>query len=436
MLHRVVRVAVLTLGYLLPASVHAQQLTRQIGQLFTFPAGCDSLICLTNLTGPHGEHFKLSANRDGRAFIDFITQSIGISVSNTPISSSSSGTTFRFEGIRPVATSTSGGPIFAERAQTLGRGRWFAGMGVTQMDFARLRGVPLDRINFTYTHEDVDSTTGLPTTGDLGSPNYENDVIRVQVAMNVSLLVASFGLTYGVVDGVDVGVTVPFVRTSMNGTSVAQIIPADPSRIFHYFGGTATNPVLSAVRIVRGSAAGLGDVEGHLKINVAQGDHVGVAVFGSARFPTGDENNLLGSGAFSGRGLGILSVRLGQLSTHLNLGYTVRDAATQNNSVDGSLGYDVLVAPTVTMAFDVLSAWQIGATNLRVPAPIVYNKPITRTLDVTNIPSQPDNYMGLSFGFKFRTHRGIEIVTNALFPLRDSGLQPNVAWTGALQYNF
>ena len=55
---------------------------------------------------------------------------------------------------------------------------------------------------------------------------------------------------------------------------------------------------------------------------------------------------------------------------------------------------------------------------------------------VTNIPSQPDNYMGLSFGFKFRTHRGIEIVTNALFPLRDSGLQPNVAWTGALQYNF
>jgi hypothetical protein len=44
--------------------------------------------------------------------------------------------------------------------------------------------------------------------------------------------------------------------------------------------------------------------------------------------------------------------------------------------------------------------------------------------------------MALSFGFKFRTRRGIEIVTNALFPLRDSGLQPNVAWTGALQYNF
>jgi hypothetical protein len=302
-------------------------------------------------------------------------------------------------------------------------------MGVTQMDFQRLRGVPLDRISFNFTHEDADSNG-------LGSPNFENDLIRVQVAMNVSLLVASFGLTYGLVDGVDVGVTVPFVRTSMSGTSVAQIIPANPAEIDHYFGGTSTSPVLSAVRTVRGSAAGLGDVEGHLKINVAQGDHVGVAVFGSARFPTGDENNLLGSGAFSGRGLGVLSVRLGQLSTHLNLGYTVRDAVTQNNSVDGSLGYDVLVAPTVTMAFDVVSSWQIGASNLHVPAPVVYTQPITRTLDVTNIPSQPDNYMALSFGFKFRTRRGIEIVTNALFPLRDSGLQPNVTWTGALQYNF
>jgi len=429
MLRRVVRVGVLMLGCLLPAAAHAQQLTSQIGQLFTFPAGCTTFICLQNLGNGHGDHFKPAADRDGTAFIAFITQSIGTSVSNTPISSSSSGITFRFEGIRPVATSTSGGPIFAERAQTLGRGRWFAGMGLTQMDFQRMRGVPLDRITFNYTHEDADGNG-------LGSPNFENDLIRVQVAMNVSLMVASFGLTYGIVDGVDVGVTVPFVRTAMSGTSVAQIVPADPSQILHYFGGTATDPVLTAVRTVRGASAGIGDVEGHLKINVAQGDHVGFAVFGSARFPTGDENNLLGSGAFSGKGLGVLSVRLGQLATHLNLGYTVRDAVTQNNSVNGSAGYDLLVAPTVTMAFDMISDWQIGASNLKVPAPVVYTLPITRTLDVTNIPSQPDNYLGLSFGFKFRTHRGVEIVTNALFPLRDSGLQPNVAWTGALQYNF
>lgn len=432
MLQRVTRVLAVLSGCLLPTTVQAQHLRDQIRQLFSFPAGCQDFICLAGISpndSLHLQHFKPAADRDGSTFVEFISQSIGISVSNTPISSSSSGTTFRFEGLRPVATSTSGGPIFAERAQTLGRGRWFAGMGLTVLSYDKLRGVPLDRITFTFTHQDT------PPIG-LGNPNFENDIIRVQMALKVSLLVSSFSLSYGLVDGLDLGVTVPVVRTSMSGTSIAQIVPADPATILHRFGGTSAAPVLTAVRAVQGSATGLGDVEGHLKINVAQSDRVGVAVFGSARFPTGDQNNLLGAGAFSARGLGVLSVRLGQLSTHLNIGYTVRDDSTQNNSIDGAVGYDVLVAPSVTMAFDVLSAWQIGSSNLHVPAPVLYSYPVTRSLDVTNIPSQPDNYMSMNVGFKFRTRRGIEIVTNALFPIRNSGLQPTVAWTGALQYNF
>jgi len=39
-------------------------------------------------------------------------------------------------------------------------------------------------------------------------------------------------------------------------------------------------------------------------------------------------------------------------------------------------------------------------------------------------------------GFKFQTPRGILITTNALFPLRNSGMQPSVVWTGGLEYNF
>ena len=44
--------------------------------------------------------------------------------------------------------------------------------------------------------------------------------------------------------------------------------------------------------------------------------------------------------------------------------------------------------------------------------------------------------MSIAIGFKFATKRGIQIVTNALFPIRDSGLQPSVAFTGGLEYNF
>jgi hypothetical protein len=44
--------------------------------------------------------------------------------------------------------------------------------------------------------------------------------------------------------------------------------------------------------------------------------------------------------------------------------------------------------------------------------------------------------MAASLGFKFATQRGILLVTNALIPLRNSGLQPNVVWTGGIEYNF
>ncbi|MGH7537139.1 MAG: hypothetical protein ACREMF_00770, partial [Gemmatimonadales bacterium] len=275
--------------------LRAQGLRQQIKQLFTF-GSCGEIICLSNLTGAHGDHFKPAADSSGTAFITFVSSSIGISVANTPISSSTSGTTFRFEGGVPVKTSTSAGPIFAQRAQTLGRGRWFVGLGLTQMNFERLRGIPLRDIMFTFTHEDVgDSATGAGIDT-LGIPTFENDFISVKVAMDVSLLVASFSLTYGLVDGVDLRLAVPFVRTAVRGNSVAQFVPAGGT-ILHYFGGTASNPVLTAVSSASGAATGLGDVEGHLKLNLAQGSTIGVALFGSARFPTGDEANLLGSGA-------------------------------------------------------------------------------------------------------------------------------------------
>ena len=47
---------------------------------------------------------------------------------DVPVSAASGGSTFRFQGGVPVRTSTSAGPIFAERAQTLGHGRVLAGI--------------------------------------------------------------------------------------------------------------------------------------------------------------------------------------------------------------------------------------------------------------------------------------------------------------------
>jgi hypothetical protein len=404
-----------------------------VSQMFTFGT-CGQPLCLDllpdSITGVnHGLHFIKATETSGGTVISFLTSAIGFSVSNTPITSSSSGTTFRFEGGAPVATSTSGGPIFGERAQTLGRGRWFLGFGFSQVQFERLNGVSLSDIVFNFTHQNVGDTTIV------GSPALERDFIQMRLDMSVNLLVASFSTTYGLMEGVDVGVTVPFVRTSVSGHSTAEIFLVGGDTL-HHFAGTGLDPVLTATASAAGIASGVGDVDGHLKIRVSQSQHFGIALLGSARFPTGDEGNLLGSGAFSARALGIVSARFGGFNPHGYVGYTFRNGDLQTNSVEGNAGFDNLLAPWATMAFDILGSWQVGASKIGLPSPVQYNAPFPYTLQVTNLPSRRDDFLSMSFGFKFRTRRGIQLVTNALFPLRDAGLQPQAMWTGGLEYSF
>jgi hypothetical protein len=428
------RVACVVLaGIALVAPLRAQDLRQQVRQLFTF-GNCGEVVCLdTTVLFGHGLHYIPASEAVGATLIAFVSTSIGTSVSNTPISSASSGTTFRFAGGVPVKTSTSAGPVFAERAQTLGRGRWFVGLGVTAIDFSRLRGVPLHGIRLTLPHQDT-NPPGTPRDT-LGVPAFENDLIDVQAQMDVSVMVASFSLNYGLVDGVDVGVTVPWVRTAVSGQSNATIVLVGGDTL-HRFSGTGTNPVLTSSSAVDGWASGLGDIEGRMKVSLAQTDRIGVALIGFARFPTGDEANLLGAGRFSGRALGVVSARFGDFSPHANFGLTVRDATDVNNSVEANAGFDTLLSPSTTLAFDLIGSWPVGAPKVDVPAPVLFQAPVEHTVEVTNIPSRRDDLLSLSLGFKFRTTRGIQIVTNALFPLRDSGLQPSVMWTGGVEYNF
>lgn len=410
-------------------SLAAQTLREQIRtDLFTF-GNCGEPLCLAGALTGHGSHFIPATQSAAGDILDLLGNALAASVSNTPVGSTSSGVTYQFVGGLPVKTATSGGPIFGERSQTLGKGRFFVGATVSAMHFERLRGVRMDDIEFNFTHEDT------PPLDTLGSPFFENDVIGVRVAMNVNLIVTTFVASYGLVDGVDLSVAVPIVHTSVQGTSVATIHPAGyPSP--HRFGGTDSLPVMTAVAGMDGSSSGIGDVAARLKVNVSQSSAFGAAILLDGRFATGHADNLLGSGKFSGRGLAIVSAKFGTMAPHLNIGYVFRGAPQSTNSVLATLGFDNAMAGWATMAFDLLSEWQVGDSKLHIPGPVQYQSPFPHSVTPTNIPGQRDDFLSASVGFKFQTPRGILITTNALFPLRDSGMQPSAVWTGGLEYNF
>ncbi|HEV8358015.1 MAG TPA: transporter [Gemmatimonadales bacterium] len=412
----------------LPAQDH-RHLRDRIPELFSFGT-CGQPLCLdgsVSAANGHGDHFLPGVASGNAAIIGFLTDAIGVNASNLPLSASSSGQTFRFEGGLPVKTSGSLGPIFGERAQTLGRGRLVVGANLSGVDLNSLRGVPMDKLVLNFTHADVPGV-GLPGLGD---PEKENDIIQVRLQMYVNLLVSTFFATYGVSDRLDLSVAVPLVHTSLQGRSQAQIYPFGPTAV-HFFTGTSLDPGLTASAATFGSATGIGDIALRAKGSLRSGERFRVAFMADARLPTGSEADLTGTGHLALRGLAILSGRFGDVSPHLNTGYLLRGGKGRTDAFLLTAGFDHPLSDWATLAADVLSEWQTGGGGLQLPGTVTLLYPFVRTVEPTNIPDMEDHRVVGSFGFKFRTPGGPLVVTNALVPLRRGGLQSSLVWTVGL----
>ena len=425
----------------------AQGLRERISQLFIFGAGEDPLF-LGGSADPnnpasiqaHGAHFVPSAVSQNGSLISFLTTAISTNVANAPIGSTSGGVSFHFEAGVPVRTSSSAGPIFAERGQTLGKGRTVVGVGRTSSHLSSLRGSDLNNIELFFTHENVDFPGCDAANGGpchlMGIPNLENDVMQFKLSLDLDVQVTSVYATYGLSDKVDIGIVLPIVSTSLRGQSNANIFPFGGTTAAHFFAGTPANPVLDASRSVEGSAWGLGDVSIRTKVAVQQSARTNIALLADARFATGDNDNLLGSGQFNARALAIMSAKFGALSAHANSGYSYRGGGQQNDAVLATAGFDDLIAPHVTLAADLVSELQVGRSKLRLPPPVLYDVPFKRTVQPTSIPDIADDIVNGSFGFKFTTDNGFTIVTNALVPLNRGGIRANITYTTGVEFAF
>jgi hypothetical protein len=441
------------LALLAPSAGNAQSngtLRSKISQLFIF-GGTDEPLLLGGSVDPnnpasiqaHGHHFVPSAVAENGSLIGFITSAISASLGNVPIATTSGGVTFRFEGGIPVKTSLSSGPIFAERAQTLGRGRAAVGIGHTAFQFSSLRGVPMDNLSLIFTHENVDfpgcSAANGGDCAKMGIPTLENEIMPFRLNLALDVAVTTLYATVGVFDRLDVGVIVPFVSTNLHGESTAQIIPFGPPPAVHFFGGTPDNPVLSANRTVDGSAFGLGDVAVRMKLGVRQSENSGVALLGEARFGTGSPDDLLGSGAFSARGLAAISGRVASFSPHVNFGYAYHARNPQrswNDAVLATAGFDQLVSDQVTIAADVVSELQVGESKLQLPGPVTFDAPYHRVIDPTTIPNMRDDIFNGSFGARVLLWPGWMLVANALVPLNRGGMRSDLVYTTGLEVTF
>lgn len=436
---------------LLPAApLRAQTLRQRVLALFRFgDCGADVLLCLQNTSGQDAALAFSDALESGNSLlIGFVSDAISLSVANIPTPATSAGSVVEFTpGGRIQTRLVSGGPIYAERAPSLGRNKLLLGVLFTQMGFRNLRGIPINDLLFNFRHVDIPGTPGF------GNPIQENNILQVRTQLAIRTFAASFFATYGVTNRLDIGVALPVVYTAITGRSDASIIPFGATSVYS-FGGPAEDPKVSETSYQEGSAIGIGDLGVRFKLNLHQGDKLGLALQGDLRLPTGSVDNLLGLGTVAARGLGVVSAEFGRFTPHVNLGYLYRGRADslQNHSLVAAAGFDHVITDGVTLAVDVLAETEIDRSALRVPADIQYTEPFTRSVPATTIPDIRDNRVDATFGLKWSvpcTDRwphlcatgaergvGMTVITSTVIPLNSGGLRPGIIWSAGLQYKF
>jgi uncharacterized membrane protein YgcG len=304
-------------------------------------------------------------------------------LSSLPFGSSSGGFTYNYDP--SVGTfsrsSESFGPLFAERALTIGRERGSLGVSYQRSTYDTFEGKNLKQreIKFYIQHTDCcGKVQNGVQVGDnsLLNPAFEGDLIEAALSLNLTTDLVVFSATYGLTDRLDLGVAVPLVAVDVNASIRARIqrlaTAANPD--LHVFEGD--NPDERTFSET-GHAAGLGDIMVRAKYNFLRRRGGGLAAAIDLRTPTGDESNLLGSGALQTKVYGIASVAFGKFSPHLNAGY-MRSTRGALSDVSGGLsdaslknewsytaGFDVAVSPRLTLVADVLGRSIVDQGRLR-----------------------------------------------------------------------
>ena len=353
---------------LLNSNIGMAQTDQKLGQIFKTIYGSEGLkveseAVLNPGDRAHFPHFNAAFQTSFSAF----NTALASQLTAVPLPSPASGFTYQYDAASGAFTRStqSFGPILADRAETLGRRKFSVSFNYQRFSFDAIEGVDLKTVSAVFTHD----------SPELGGGRL--DVVATQNSIEATVGQFTAFFNYGVADRIDVSVAVPTVRTSLSLTSEAAIQRLGTSdAAIHFYrnasGGFGTTKSYKS----EGSKTGIGDLIFRVKGTALRREQVALAVGTDFRAPTGDEENLLGSGAPGVKPFAALTFTHKRVAPHVNVGYQwngnsvlAGDVATKTkaNLPDQFLytfGVDVGATSRVTVAFDVLGQRVIDSPRL------------------------------------------------------------------------
>lgn len=336
---------------------------------------------------------------------DTISRFLVAELGTLPISSSAGGFAYRLNpelGVS-VRASDSFGPFFAERSLTTGARGFSFSASYQQASFGEIDGRKL---------RDGSLVSIAAQLGGDAAP-FDVETLTLRLRTDTLTLFANYGVT----ERLDVGVAMPFVRLTLSGT-----------RIDTYRGTSFTQAVAS------GTTMGPADLIARAKYNVVRvgSGSTGIAVGAEARLPTGNAENLLGTGEASITPRVIASWEMDRLGVHANFGSTFGGVS---NEIDYRGAFTFVAAPRVTLVAEAAGRRLASVGRLvdvTAPHPRLVN---IQTIRLSSTDEATNRLVGIG-GMKWNVASSWLLNVNVLFPLSQAGLVTNVTPTVTMDYSF
>ena len=354
-----------------------------------------------------------------------IAPALASTVASTyPVASASSSVVYAYNPALDTLERQIGvaGPIIGERAETIGKGQFTFAASYSYVHLTSINGDDLGsllnrpRVNGNTLIFKVDPgitladgrfTTILP--------------VRVVTDIDVEAHILTPSLTYGVTPDLDLNLTVPLLRTSLGVTAHTQV----PDPRFPQFALNPGDPnKQTGIKSLSDDAVGIGDILLRAKYVLLRGDWVDVAAQLGLSLPTGSRSDLQGTGTTRLQPTLILShVFADRFEPFLNAGVDYNCNEVSRSIVRWGVGGTGQIMDRLSATVAFFGRHELAAQAEPIKIPFFFQ--IERN----------DQY-DASVGFRWRFADSGFVGLNAIVPLNEDGLRPDVIPTLEVEYSF
>ncbi|MBI3770370.1 MAG: hypothetical protein HY271_18020 [Deltaproteobacteria bacterium] len=375
---------------------------------------------------------------------------IGSQVANQiPSLSTSAGFTYEFNPDLDVyeRSTKTFGPLFSERAVTVGAHKFNANVSYTYIKFDSINGHDLDHLTSRVLLANIGNQRAF--AGGLRRPDLASQFpdltpgttfSQVKADLDLEAQLVDFSFMYGVLDDLDVNIDIPVVRTFVRSAITERTL--DPR--FAVFLTPASRPDIFDDFAARGSALGVGNIRLRSKY-VAVTNPVRLAGLLDLVLPTGSPGNFQGTGDTRLGTFLIASQTVGEIfEPHAQAGVEFNCANVDHSQAKYSAGVTTQVASFAALTLDFLGRSEFAATthvpsSARFPAskdgqftetvPPFHGEPILVSIHRNDI-------LDLAVGGKFSITPQAIFFATVILPLNDDGLRADFVPTVGLEATF